>query len=497
MNPKRIRDSSRPANREPVCASPQRGRLAIRGGATRVLGYAGGVGVSLATATILVHHLGIAGFGRYLTVTSLIAVVGGISDAGIYLYGIREFVRRDEAERQWMMANLLGLRLTLASVGVGFAVIFALVAGYRSVLVVGAALVGAGLLAQVTADIRSIPLQADLRLGRLTIVDLARRLAALALVAALALLGAGVLPLFAVSIGSSLVALSLLAWLLRSSAAVRVSLDREAWRELFAETLPYAIALSIGAIYFYVTVILMSLIASAHQTGLFSTSFRVIQVSLGVPALLLTAIFPVISRPDGEAGVTGEIFGKVFTVAVICGIWMCLVTALGASFIIDVVAGSEGRDAIDVLRIQSAALTVSFISTSSALALISLRRFRALIVVSSCSLALNIALGLALVPGLGAQGGAIADVVTEAIAALALTIVLARAAPRHQIKISVLPRVLLAAALSSSVLLLSLGALGHAAGATVIYFSVLQLTGSIPDELAAAARSARRPQRLS
>jgi O-antigen/teichoic acid export membrane protein len=494
MDPNRTRESSGPASRGPVGASSQHGRSAIRGGATRVLGYAGGVLVSLATATILVRHLGIAGFGRFLTVTSLIAVVGGISEAGIYLYGIREFVRRNDAERRSMMANLLGLRLTLASVGIGVAVVFALVAGYRSVLLIGAMLVGAGLLVQVTADVLSIPLQADLRLGTLTIVDLTRRLTALALVAALALVGAGLLPLFSVSFGSCLIALMLLAWLLRSSAAVRVGVAREAWRELFAETLPYAIAMSIGAIYFYVTVILMSLIASAHQTGLFSTSFRVTQVALGVPALLLISIFPVMSRLEGDDGLTGEILGKVFVVAVICGVWMSLVTALGASFIIDVVAGSKGRGAVPVLRIQGLVLTLSFISTSSALALISLRRFRTLIVTGSCSLALNIALGLALVPTLGAKGGALADVLTEAVAALALTLVVIRAVPRHQIKASALPPVLLAAALSASVLLLPIGALGHAAAATVIYFAVLLLTGSIPDELTAAARSARRPQ---
>jgi O-antigen/teichoic acid export membrane protein len=480
------------ANGEQADASSPRGRLAIRGGATRVLGYGGGVLVSLATAAILVRHLGIARFGEYLTATSLIAVAGGVSEAGVYLYGIREFVHRSDAERQRVMANLLGLRLTLASIGIVLAVLFALVAGYRSVLIVGAVLVGGGLLVQVTADILSIPLQAQLRLGRLTIVDLTRRLAALALIAVLALLGAGLLPLLATSIGSGLIALVLLTWLVRHSARLRVSVDRRAWRELFAETLPYAIAMSVGAIYFYVTVIVMSLIATAQQTGLFSTSFRITQAALGVPALLLTAIFPVMSQMERDRSETGVILGKVFTVAVISGLWMSLVTALGASFIVDLVAGSKGHAAVAVLRIQGAVLTLSFVSTSSAVALISLRRFRPLIVASSCSLALNIALGLALVPALGARGGAIADVATEAIAALALTALLMRAVPGHQIRTSALLPALLAAALSSSIVLVPIGALGQAAGATVIYFSILLLTGNIPDELTAAARSAGR-----
>src|SRR5690242_7690759 len=50
--------------------------LAIRGGALRVAGYASGVLASLGAAAILVRHLGIPGFGRFITVTSLVALVG-------------------------------------------------------------------------------------------------------------------------------------------------------------------------------------------------------------------------------------------------------------------------------------------------------------------------------------------------------------------------------------------------------------------------------------
>ncbi len=84
--------------------------------------------------------------------------------------------------------------------------------------------------------------------------------------------------------------------MVRSSLTIRLSFDWRAWRDMFAETLSFAMAVSIGAIYFYVTVLVMSLISSANQTGLFATSFRVTQVALTIPVLLLTAIFPLMSR---------------------------------------------------------------------------------------------------------------------------------------------------------------------------------------------------------
>ena len=270
--------------------------VALRGGALRVAGYACGVLVSLGTATILVRHLGIAGFGRYVTITSLIALVGGVTEAGIVVYGIREFVARREPARGTLIGDLLTLRLTLAAGGVACAVCFGLAVGYREALVLGTLIAGVGLLMQVVSDVLSIALQARLFLGRLTLVELSRRLLVLILVAALALGGAGLVPLITASTIGAASAVALMVWSVRPLIRIRVHLDIQAWRELFTDTLPYAVALSIGTIYFYVTVIIMSLAASSRQTGLFATSFRVTQVVLAIPSILLTAIFPLLSR---------------------------------------------------------------------------------------------------------------------------------------------------------------------------------------------------------
>jgi O-antigen/teichoic acid export membrane protein len=139
--------------------------VAIRGGAIRVVGYGGGVLVSLGSATILVRYLGISSFGRYVTVASLIALVGGVTEAGIIVYGIREWGARSEYDRSQLPANLLTVRLILTGFGIACVIV-----GYRHVLVLGTLVAGAGLLMQVIADVLSVSLQAQLQLGRLTAV---------------------------------------------------------------------------------------------------------------------------------------------------------------------------------------------------------------------------------------------------------------------------------------------------------------------------------------
>src|SRR5205823_11193609 len=123
--------SEQPGAGTPSPAAADLGGIAIRGGAIRVAGYVAGVLVSLGAATILVRHLGVSLFGRYVTVTSLIALVGGVTEAGIYVYGIREFAVRGEHDRRELMANLLTMRLALTLIGIGLAMGFALIAGYE------------------------------------------------------------------------------------------------------------------------------------------------------------------------------------------------------------------------------------------------------------------------------------------------------------------------------------------------------------------------------
>jgi O-antigen/teichoic acid export membrane protein len=479
---------------EPSGAHGSRAPTAIRGGAIRVLGYAGGIVVSLGSATILVRSLGISGFGRYVTVISLVAVVGGVTEAGIVVYGIREFVARGDEERRRLLANLLAMRLGLTSVGLVAAVCFSLASGYQSTLVIGALIAGVGLVFQVIADVLSISLQAQLQLGRLAGIELSRRLLALILIGALALAGAGLLSFLAASTVSTIAALGLLAFAVRSYITIRLEFDWQIWRELFAETIPYAAALAVAVLYLYVTVIVMSLIASATQVGLFGTSFRVVLAILSIPSLLLTAIFPLMASNGGSIDGRGDAIAKVFSVALICGAWMSLAIAIGARVIIDLIAGAQGRGAIDVLRIQAAVVVLSFITTSSALRLVALRRYRPMLVTSACALLFNIALTLVLVPAIGARGGATADVVSEAVLATMMTGVLLRAVPEHQIRASLFVPVVFASALSTVVLVLPIGPIPRVVCATCLYFGALLALGAIPVEITTAIRRFRVPR---
>ena len=53
----------------------------LRGGAIRSIGYVAGVLLALISAPLLVRHLGVVDFGRWVTITSLVFIVSGLTES--------------------------------------------------------------------------------------------------------------------------------------------------------------------------------------------------------------------------------------------------------------------------------------------------------------------------------------------------------------------------------------------------------------------------------
>ena len=62
-------------------------------------------------------------------------------------------------------------------------------------------------------------------------------------------------------------------------------------RLLLRQTFLFGVAIALNSVDFRATVIVMSLMASATQIGYFAISFRVVEVLIGVPALVMAAAF--------------------------------------------------------------------------------------------------------------------------------------------------------------------------------------------------------------
>jgi len=480
-----------------VLDTERAGAMIVRGGTLRFGGYVGVVALSLIPAALLTRHLGVVRFGQYTTVLSLVGVVAVITDAGMSNLGTREYAVRTGAERDALMRDLLGLRVTLTLIGVTLATAFALAAGYDTALLAGTVAASLATVALVLGHTLSIPLAASLKLGTMSLLDLTRQALTVVAIVALVALGAGVLPLLCVTLLVNLLLLPPTAALVRGKISMRMELRPRHWRALLRPTVAFSLATAVGTIYVYTAQILTSLVAGAHQSGLFAASFRVFIVAGGVPGLLVGSALPLLARAArDDRQRLAYALSRIYEVSLILGVAASLALLGGASFVIEVIAGPAYAAAAPVLRIQGLAMIATFVLAGWSFALISIKRYGALLAVNTAALIVSCALTLALAASHGAQGAAWATICGESTLAAGSLVVLLRGHPELRPPMAILAKVAFAAAPATVLALASgLPSLARALLAVALYGLLIALTRAVPAEITQLIPAPHRPRR--
>jgi O-antigen/teichoic acid export membrane protein len=468
-----------------VLDSPEAGPAALRGSALRSGAYLASVALSIASAPLLIRHLGVAQFGAYVTVVSLMNLVAGVTEGGLNAIALREYATLRGAERRRAMRALLGIRWALSAGGVLVGVGFAVIAGYESPMVVGAIGAGTGVLVQALQQLVATPLQGELRFGWLAVLQFLGQLLTVALIVVLVLADAGLVAFLWITAPVGVLLLGITVVLVRRAMPMRPSLRwAEVW-PLLRDTLPYTAAVALNVVYFRVTILVMSLQASELETGYFATSFRVIEVLLGIPALVIGAAYPILARAERDDDARfGYAMRRILELSLLLGAWMTLCCVVGAQVAIDVLAGAEGQPAVEVLRIQGLTLVATGIGVACGYGLLTLRRYAAMLWLNLAALVMAVVLTLVLVPEEGARGAALATFGAEAVLAVGLLVTLLRARPSLAGALRGAPAILLVAGAAVAVgLLTGLPSLVGLVVANVVFVVGLVVVRRFPPEI--------------
>jgi O-antigen/teichoic acid export membrane protein len=473
-----------------VLHTAEAGPKVVRGTAMRVAGYGLGAVITAAAAVLLLRYLGVETFGRYATVMAIIAIVSGISDAGLTVVGTRELARRQAGrERRDLLGHIIGLRLVLTPLGAAGAVVFAAAIGYEGELVIGTALAGAALvLAHGQAALAGL-LPVELRNVRLTLTEVIRQVATLAVVGGLVALGASLVAFFAGQIVVAIVLLAISPLLIGPGWATRPRFSRNVWWELMREAVPVAVAYALALIYFRLLLILLSLVSTETETGLFGISLRVFEILLGIPVLAVGVALPVVTAAVANPQRFRYQVRLLSEGVLLLATFVALVTALAADAVITLLGGEDFSGAGPVLQVHVIGFVPMFLSNVAQVALIAMGRQRVMVAVNLIALAFLLLIGYPLVEAHGARGAAIAAAIAETFLCALLVVALARHGERVLPPVSFLARLALAAALGVGVgvlpglpapLAAATGALAFGAGALALRLA--------PPELFAAFR---------
>jgi O-antigen/teichoic acid export membrane protein len=364
--------------------------------------------VGLASIAVATRYLEASGYGKFALALAFVQTFGLLADVGLLTVAVRE-MSRTPGRMNELVGAVLALRLALSLAVVPLAALASLAFPYDHEVRIAILIAGGSLVLGLANGALVGVFQAELRMGRAAVSDVAGRVAAFAALAAVAALDLGfyaVVATAAVGAGASLC----VSWVLvRPLARPRLGAGRAPWRPLLAAALPVGATLAVTEIYFRADTFIISLFRDYDEVGAYSLAYRVIELLAVFPAVVMTSVFPLLSNYLAQGGsrerarVTIDAAGDVFLA-------VALPIAAGglvvAPQVVELVAGEGFGEAADPLRLLLFAGALAAVSGLFGYALIAAGRQASALRLSLAALVLNLALNFALVPPLGVDAAA-------------------------------------------------------------------------------------------
>jgi O-antigen/teichoic acid export membrane protein len=399
--------------------------------ATNTVVQAGGVFlaslISFATFVAITRGLGVAAFGDLTAAAVYLFIVTVIADVGFSGAVLREISASPSRLEATMRASV-PLRALIAAVAVALGCVVAVAAPFNDRMT-NAILIGAVGAFFTLVNFALLPiLQLELRMHWAVVANLAGRVVTLALTLGALSVGLGFNGVVAAaSAGLAVTFLFDLAVVVRR-VSLRPVVDLAYWRSLAMGSVELGLSGAIGQIYFRVDALLVALLRTPREVGLYGAAYKFIELAETSAAFLPTSVFPALTRyiAAGDARVR-PLVQHAFDLLLATAAPLTVLMLVFPTEIISVTAGDDFTAAARALQILAPYVLFSFVAQLLWRVLLAAHRDRALLLIAAAILTLNVALNLALIPVYGYEAAAVTSVASQAVATVIVAVVVRRA----------------------------------------------------------------------
>lgn len=389
-------------------------RVAWNTGAQAV-GKAAVLAIGLASVVVTTRYLGAGDYGKVALAFAFMQMLGVLADVGLLTVVVRE-ISRDPASTDALVGNALVLRLALSLATLVLAALVSFVLPWDEDVRVAVLIAGIPFVLGLVNSALIAVLQARLRMDRAAVADVLGRAASFAALVLVVSLDLGFYAVVGTAAVGAAVTLVITWAIVHREAHPAPRVDRPVWRRLIVAALPVGAALAVSEVYFRLDTLLVSVFRSYEEVGLYSLSYRIVELIGILPAIVMTSVFPLLSRylhdSRDRAARTIDATGDLF---VALGVPIAVGGLVVAPELVLLLGGDEFADAADPLRLLLFAIALAFVSGLLGHTLIAGGRQASALRLGLIALAFNLALNLALVPPYGIDAAAAVAVASEVL----------------------------------------------------------------------------------
>jgi O-antigen/teichoic acid export membrane protein len=369
--------------------------------------------LALVSIGLITRYLGKEGFGNYATVLAFLAFFGAISDLGLYSMSTRE-ISRPKANEPKVIGNIFSLRILASLLILILAPLVAALFPYSAEVKKAIVIIAGSFIFSSTYQVLNGVFQKNLAMDKVAVSEFLGKAIQVLLVYLAVKFQMGFLWIIASILFNMLFSFILVYWLSRKYIKFKLEFDIAYWKSFLKESYPLGIAALIGFVYFKIDTILLSILKSSAEVGIYNAAYKVIENIIFFPAMIIGLIFPIMSKNIfSDRNRFRDISDKTYKVFWILVVPLMVGTLFLSDGIIKLIGGNQFFESGLVLRILVFALVAIFFSNFSNAIMIAGNKQKRLMWITFIAAVFNIVFNLIFIPSYSYIAAAIVAVLTE------------------------------------------------------------------------------------
>ncbi len=404
-----------------------------------------------------------------------------MADLGLYTVLVREISREGSNEKR-ISSKIFSFRLVVLILFLLAADLIAFALPYPLKVKIGILIASAFSFFSSLTQVLTGIFQKHLRLYLVSLSDVVSRLIQVGLLLVLVHYETGLLWFIGAVVLTEIIHFGLIFLFARTLTKVGLDFDLKYWKEIFSVALPIAISLVFVLIYFKLDTVLLSIMKSSNDVGVYSVAYKVLEATIFLPAVYVGLMMPVLSRHAFKNAIEfSKTLNKTFDVLAIFAFWFCGYIFLMADWIIKIIGGAGFTQAVPVLRILSLAVFLIFFGNLGGNAIIALNLQKKAMWIYFVGAVINLGANILLIPSFSYFATAWTTVLTEVIITLLMFYLIKKETGGHLSK-KVFIRSAFSAGLLSLWMLIVRGNFAWASLSWLLYFPILFVLGGFSVE---------------
>ena len=330
----------------------------------KILGKIISIATGLAVITLLTRSLGAEGYGGFTTVTAYLQFFGIIVDFGLTLIAV-QMLSSGEFKEKKLFDNFMTLKVVSSLFIFGLAIIIAWFTNYSDIVKISITIASISFFLNTIQQVYVGWYQKYLIIAKLAIAEVLSKIILLAGVLYIVITRGGLVELMPVLIASSATYLFFSLFFIRDRYRIGFAFDRDVIKEILRRSWPIALGIVFNLIYLKADTIILSFTRSQEEVGIYGASFRILEVLITVPMMILGLLLPQFTKAWTEKSISywKTLYQKTYDLLHVL-VWpIALGGIIIAAPIMTLIAGSDFASSIPILQILLLALVGIFLST--------------------------------------------------------------------------------------------------------------------------------------